>query len=75
MYDSVFASLGGTPAAAPPAGAPSSTDMAYGPSPEGSDTGQGLAAIFHPTTGFGLAFWLGIAGFAGLVIIYKSLPA
>lgn len=29
---------------------------------------------FHPGTGFGLAFWLGVGGVVALVVIRRSLP-
>lgn len=66
MYESVFGSVDSAPQASPGA------DAAFGPS--GQATGQGLASIFHPATGFGLAFWLSVGGTVALVLIYRSLP-
>lgn len=68
MYDSVFAGNSASQGAPQPA---SATDMAYGPAP---GAGAGLASIFHPATGFGCAWWGGVAGLALLIIIRRSLP-
>lgn len=69
MYESVFAGAGQSPSAQPMSG----TDAAFGPPPE-AGTGAGIGSIFHPQTGFGLAFWFGVGGVAALILIYRSLP-
>jgi hypothetical protein len=71
MYESVFAGSSSSNMGTPQPTTP--TDMAYGPAPDSAGS-AGLASYFHPATGFGLAFWSGIAGIAALVIIYRSLP-
>lgn len=43
---------------------------AYGPANDVTTPTSALA----PTTGTGLAFWVGAVGVAGLVFIYYSLP-
>lgn len=36
---------------------------------------ESRTSIFAPTDSFGLAFWLGVLGVVGLVVLHHSLPA
>lgn len=67
--DNVFAGMG-----AAVSDTASGVTEAYGPSAASGGAAPGIAAYFHPGSGFGLAFWLGIGGVAALVLIYRSLP-
>lgn len=44
--------------------------MAYGEGMEGSESDY---SVLHPLHPFGLAFWVGVASVAGLVLVSRSL--
>ena len=68
----MFGSIFGQMDAGPVSGSGSvATDLAFGP----PSTGAGMVHPLHPSHGFGLTFWLGVAGLAALAVVRHALPA
>lgn len=68
MFGSIFGQMDAGPVSGSGGVA---TDLAFGP----PSTGGGMTHPLHPSQGFGLTFWLGVAGLVALAVVRHALPA